>query len=47
MEDFYNNVAVDLNINAVCRDGKIVFLVRNIGTGSNTANVFLLDYGRI
>lgn len=40
MEDFYNNVAVDLNINAVCRDGKIVFIARNIGTGSNTANVF-------
>lgn len=40
MENFYDNVAVDLNINAVCRDGKIVFIVRNIGTGSNTANVF-------
>lgn len=39
-ELFYDNVAIDLNINAICRNNKIVFIVRNIGTGSNTSNVF-------
>ena len=40
IENFFNNVQVDLNINAVCRNNKIVVLVKNIGSGSNSANIY-------